>query len=188
MSEERKGRGQLSSLDLLPPEAGEFVANAMQELAERKRTQADILADFNDSLATIGAGPISQSSFSRASVNQAMALRKQEEKRNLLAALAENNDASSMDELNLLASSTISMLVLEALMAIDSPNPKETAQLASAHRAAVAASKGSLEEKRRREAELTTKVDKTLDKLVTEKGMTAETKAQIRRDVLGVKG
>lgn len=183
----RTGRGQLSSIDRLPPEADEFVLEAMQELADRTRTQADILADFNEKLATIGEGPISRSAFNRASVTQAMALRKQDEKRSLIAALSENTDAKSMDELNILASSTISMLVLEALMAIDSPNPKETLQLASAHRAAVAASKGSLAEKRRRDAELETKVDDTLGRLVSEKGMTADTAASIRAQVLGVK-
>ncbi len=187
MSECREGRGQLSSIDRLPPEADEFVLAAMQELAERTRPQIEILAEFNERLAEIGEGPISKSAFNRASITQAMALRKQDEKRSLIAALSENTDAKSMDELNILASSTISMLVLEALMAIDSPNPKETLQLASAHRAAVSASKGSLEEKRRRDAELGEKVDETLGKLVSEKGMTAETAASIRTQVLGVK-
>lgn len=187
MAEERKGRGQLSSIDKLPPEADEHVLWAMGELAERTKPQVLILAEFNSRLAGIGEGPISKSAFNRASVVQAMALRKQEEKRSLIAALSQNNDVDTMDELNMLASSTISMLVLEALMAIDKPNPKETMQLAGAHRAAVAASKGSLEEKRRRDTELASKVDTTLGKLVAEKGMTAETAASIRSQVLGVK-
>lgn len=41
-----KGRGRLSSIELLPPEAAHIVAEAAQALADRDRTQTEIYADF----------------------------------------------------------------------------------------------------------------------------------------------
>ena len=40
------GRGRLSALDLMPPEAEGIVAWAAAELAGRDRTQTDIYAEF----------------------------------------------------------------------------------------------------------------------------------------------
>ena len=46
----RKGRGRLSSIDLLPEECSEAITWAAQELAKRERTQVDIYAEFKDML------------------------------------------------------------------------------------------------------------------------------------------
>ena len=125
MSERREGRGQLSSIDRLPEEAEDIVLWAMGELAERRRPQTHIHAEFNDKLVEIGEGPISWPAFNRRSVKQAILLRRQEESRNFVAALSENADLEAMDDLNLVASQAVSMLALKALTSIDEPDAKE---------------------------------------------------------------
>jgi hypothetical protein len=78
------GRGQLSSIDLLPEEADEAIAWANTQLRERSMPQQEILRQFNARLADLGAAPITRSAFSRHSVRLAIELRKMEASRQLM--------------------------------------------------------------------------------------------------------
>ena len=56
---------RLSSIDLVPEHAQDDIVWAIGELNQRLRTQADILFELNDRLATKGVEPISASAFNR---------------------------------------------------------------------------------------------------------------------------
>lgn len=86
---EQRGRGRLSSIEMLPPEADSDIQWAVEQLAERKRTQNDILFELNDRLAVIGCEPISTAAFSRYSVRKASALRRLRETREVSKAIVD---------------------------------------------------------------------------------------------------
>jgi len=74
----RNGRGQLSSIDLLPEQADEAIAWANAQLRERTMPQQEILRQFNAMLADHGIGAISRSAFSRHSVRTEIEVQRQE--------------------------------------------------------------------------------------------------------------
>lgn len=186
MAERRKGRGRLSVIDLLPPEAEEAVAWAYNELRERDRTQKDIHAEFNDKLAEVGVGPVSFSAFNRHSFRLAMMARRHEEVRAITSALTERLDPEDADDLTIMAAETLKTLVYE-LMEGDSIKPKEALDLAQALRAAEAAAKMPLQRRREMEAKFASQVDSALKRVGAEKGLDKETLGAIREGVLGVK-
>ncbi len=60
-----QARHALSSIDLLPEAATADINWAIAQLDEGRRTDSDVLFEFNDRLAVIGIEPISKSAFGR---------------------------------------------------------------------------------------------------------------------------
>ena len=87
MSDRRRGRGRLSSIDLLPEEADGVVAWAFQELKNRERMQKDIHEEFNEKLSELSLGPISLSAFNRHSIRLATMARRHAEVRAITSSL-----------------------------------------------------------------------------------------------------
>ncbi len=185
MADRRKGRGRLSTIDLLPAEADDTVAWAFAELRERSRTQQHIHEEFNEKLAEIGLGPISFSAFNRHSIRLAAMARRHEEVRAITSALTERLDPDQADDLTIMAAETIKTLVYE-LMEGD-VTPKQTLELARALHAAQVAAQMPLARKREVQAQFAAQVDQAIDKVRTEKGLTEDQAAFFRREVLGVK-
>ncbi len=183
----RKGRGRLSSIDLLPDQADPVVSWAFQELKERSRPQQDIHAEFNQKLAEIGLGPISKSAFNRHSIGIARIARRHEETRQITAALTERLEPGQTDDLTIMAAETIKMLVFELLQQEGQIEAKGAMELARALQSAVNAQKVPMQRKREQLAMFERNVDDTLDKVATETGMTTETIAEIRKGVLGLR-
>lgn len=93
----REGRGQLSTIDMLPEEADEDIAWVNQELRETKRLQVDILEEFNSRLADRGIGPVSKSAFSRYSVRKAVLFREHKQWQETYGDVTEMQKSDSSD-------------------------------------------------------------------------------------------
>lgn len=186
MAKQRKGRGRLSSIDLLPDEADHIVAWAFQELKERDRTQMEIWFEFNDKLAELNLGPISKTAFNRHSIRLASMARRHEEVRAITDALTARLEPGQTDDLTIMAAETIKTLIFE-IMESGQLTPKGTMELSRALQAAVNAQKVSVDRKREMQAQFEKQVDTALDKVSGEKGLSKEQAATIRREVLGVK-
>ncbi len=138
----------LSSIDHLPEECEDDIVWAMQELAARRRTQADILFEFNDRLAVKGAGPISRSAFSRHSVRLSAAQRRIAEGRAMFAGLRDQFDAGDVDENTVILGEFIKTAIQEVLVDSDALSPKAAMELARAYASTVSAQKASAERRR----------------------------------------
>lgn len=185
----KKGRGHLSSIDLLPDEAQPDIQWALDELKNRDRLQKDIHEEFNSRLADRGLGPISASAFNRYSIKLAGIARRIEETRDITAVLTEKLEPGDTDNLTVMVAETIKTLVFEMLTDGGEAgfNPKEAKEMAEALRAAASAQKVSSERLSKVEKDLAMKVDVVTEKLGKEMGLGEERIAQLRRDFLGVK-
>jgi hypothetical protein len=185
----RKGRGHLSSIDLLPDEAQPDIQWALAELKSRDRLQKEIHEEFNSRLADRGLGPISASAFNRHSIKLAGIARRMEETREITSVLTERLEPGDTDNLTIMVAETIKTLVFEMLTDGGEAgfNPKQAKEMAEALRAAASAQKVSSERLRSVESDLAVKVEAVTEKLGKEMGLGKERIAQLRRDFLGVK-
>lgn len=179
-------RGQLSSLDLLPDEAQDDLVWAIGELNKRQRTQADILFEFNDRLAAKGLGPISPSSFNRASTRLASRAKKIEERRRIYSAIGDRLSPSDVATNDLVLGEFIKTLIDELLDG-EELTPKNAMELARAYQSTVSAQKISIERRRVLEEEFAKRTEEVIERVASEGGLSADRVAQIRRDFLGVK-
>lgn len=188
MAIKRTGRGRLSSIDLLPPDADHIVAWAFQELHARERLQKDIHEEFNEKLAELDLGPISLSAFNRHSIRLASMARRHEEVRAITSALTERLDPSQTDDLTIMIAETIKTLVFEMMEDGGADlTPKGAMELARALQAAVGSQKLSVDRKRQLQERFEGQVEDAIEKVSTEKGLTADQADFFRREVLGVR-
>ncbi len=191
----RKGRGRLSSIDLLPPEADPIVLWAAKELDARELPQIDLLEEFNKRLANLALEhnldiqPISKSAFNRHSIRLSTTARRLKEGRDIAGALTERLGPDQSDSLTIMVSEFIKTLVFEMLEGAEagSINPKGAAELARALKTAVQAQSISTDRRRKVEKEFADKAEKAIDKVADEAGLSAEIVSQLRRDFLGVR-
>lgn len=181
------GRGRLSSLDLLPDEAQDDLVWAIQQLAERKRTQEDIRFEFNDRLEAKGIEGVSRSAFHRKALRLASAQRRLAESRALFQGLAPQFTADTVDESNIVLGEMIKTLIQELLVEESVRDPKGTLELSRAYQSTVSAMKVSSERRQKLLEEMRATTAKAIDAVAGERGMTADTVAAIKRKILGVK-
>lgn len=188
MSQRRRGRGRLSSIDLLPEEAEGAVAWAMGELRERARTQIEIHAEFNERLGALGIEPISLSAFNRHSLRLAATARRLEETRSIAAAVTERLGPGQADELTVMVAEAIKTLVFELLEqgGEGGISTKGAMEIARALHHAVQAQAVSTERRRKVEAEFASRAEQAVDQVARAKGLTADTVAAIKSEILGV--
>ncbi|WP_276200371.1 DUF3486 family protein [Chelatococcus sp. XZ-Ab1] len=187
-----RGRGRLSSIDLLPPEAEEDVAWAFAQLRERKMTQEEIREQLNLRLKLKGIDPISSSAFNRAAVRTARMAHRLGEVREIASALATKFEDGGDEKLTLLVSETIKSLVFELLE--NAGNLKATpltaemvANLATAVASAERAKKISADTRKIIEKDFRKKVDDAVDKVGAFKGLSPEAKEDFKRELFGVR-
>lgn len=191
-----RGRGRLSSIELLPRECDEIVAWAAQELADRTRTQLDIYAEFADRCATLKdefEGGIdftvpSFSSFNRFALRQASLNRRLEETREIASTMAARFDAQGSDDLTRIAAEAIKTLVFEVITSTGDAglDPKGAMQLASALKSAAQAQGISTDRRLKVEREFEAQVSDAVTKVAKVRGLTAETAEAIKAQILGV--
>lgn len=182
----KKGRGHLSSIDLLPDEAQPDIQWALQELKSRDRLQKDIHEEFNARLAERGLGPISSSAFNRHSIKLAGIARRMEETREITSVLTEKLEPGDTDNLTIMVAETIKTLVFEMLTDGGEAgfNPKQAKEMAEALRAAASAQKVSADRRLKVEEELANKVQDTVERVAKIQGFSKDTVNSIKAKIL----
>jgi hypothetical protein len=189
------GRGRLSSLELLPPEANPIVAWAALELADRERTQTDIYGEFVTRCQQLMAEHRGElefsipafSSFNRYSMRQARMSRRLDQTRDIVKVLSQKHDPQTADEVTIIAAEMIKAAVLYATGdGEDVMDGKELKALAEALRAAQAAQNLSSTRKAKETEQLQARLGEAVDAVAKAKGLTAETAEQIKSEILGV--
>ncbi|GAA0600159.1 DUF3486 family protein [Paenochrobactrum glaciei] len=191
----RRGRGRLSSIDMLPEECEPAISWAAHELAARKRSLVDIYQEFKEKLIAVQ-GELGLAfdipafaSFHRHSVRQSAMTRRLEQTREIAATMAERFDAEASDDLTLIAAEAIKTLIFELLETSGDAGltPKAAMELANALRAAISAQSVSTSRRQKIEAEFQNKADEVIEKVAQEKGLSSELIDQLRREFLGVR-
>jgi len=189
------GRGQLSSLELLPREANPIVAWAAGELANRERTQTDIYAEFVtrcEALMKEHRGELefripAFASFNRYSMRQARMSRRLDQTSEIVKVLAQKHDAQASDDLTIIAGEMIKAAVLYATGdGEDVMDGKELKALAEALRASQAAQNLSSTRKAAETKQLQERLGEAVDAVAKARGLSAETTEAIKADILGV--
>ena len=197
----RVGRGRLSSIELLPPEAGPIKAWAFAQLRARERHQIDILAEFNEKLAALAKDlnrkidPISLSAFNRQAFRTATLARISEERRDIVATLTDRLKPGQTDDLTIITAELLKMRVMAALEAAEIAedggeivvDTKGIMELSRALQAAVSAQKMSSDRRAKLDKENAEKAAKAIDEVGKRKGLSAATVADIKKQVLGVR-
>jgi hypothetical protein len=193
----RIGRGRLSGMEQLPPEADQIIATAAEALRDRDRTQLDIYEEFFNALNALKRehrGELeftipSFSAFNRYSIKLATLTRRLEETREIAGAISKRFDAEASDDLTLIAAEAVKTLVFELLTAGGEAgiDPKSAMNLANALRAATQAQGVSTARRQKVEKEFAAKIDQTIETVAKATGLSAESAADIRRQVLGLR-
>lgn len=186
-----RGRGRLSSLDLLPIEAQEDVLWAFAELRSRKKTQDEILESFNLRLTVKGIGPISRSAFNRSAIRTARMAHTLGEVREIANALASRLEDGGDENLTLLLSETIKTLVFEMLenagkLRADGPTAEMMANYALAVKSAEQTKKIAAETRKISEANFMKRANEAIEKTAGAKGLSTEAKEEFKRLLFGV--
>lgn len=183
----RSGRGQLSSIDLLPEEAQEDVVWAVGQLNERKRTQEDIRFEFNDRLAAKGVDPISRSAFNRASMKLAAMSARLAEARRIFEGIAPQFTAERVDENTVALGEFIKLVILELAQSEGGAlGPKGAMELAKAHLAVIQGQKISADRRRHLQEDFKAEAAKAIDKAATARGVSAEVRQAMRAELFGL--
>lgn len=159
---ERKTRGRLSSLDLLPEEAQDDLLWAMAELNANKRTQADILFELNDRLEVKGVDAISRSAFNRKSTSLAARAMQLEERRHVYAGIAERLTPDEVGKSDLVLGEFLK-IVIDRLTLAGEIDSKSIMELARAYKDTVVAQRHSAEHQKKAEERAKSKLDKAMD-------------------------
>ncbi|MBV1917600.1 MAG: DUF3486 family protein [Sphingomonadaceae bacterium] len=196
----RKGRGRLSSIDLLPEDADEAIAWANAELREKRMPQTEILRQFNAMLADHALGPISKGAFSRYSVRKAVELRRMDASRKITDAMLAKLGPEERSDSTIGAVELLKHRTVELVMGTEEISGKELAAVTLAlnrlsaiakreKEARRADRKEEREDKQRRleqEQRDREETAETVEKIATEAGLGAERISAIRKDVLGL--
>lgn len=187
--ERAKGRGRLSSIDMLPDEAQPDIVWAADELRKRDRLQKDILAEFNARIADRGLSPVSATAFNRYSTQLSLTTRRIEETHRIVAALGDRIDPAASDDLTMMIADLGKILVFELLQDAGHAgfSPKDAKELAMAARSFAQAQKASTDRILKLEKDMEVKVEAVAEAMVKETGLSAERAAEIRNQVLGVR-
>lgn len=185
----QKGRGRLSSLDLLPPEAQHIVEWAGKELAQQKRTQQDIWEEFNTKLLTENPNikPISSSAFNRHSIRQSMMSRRLILQREITASMAEQLGEDSSDDTTIIAAEAIKTLIFELLSEAGEAgmSAKEVQSLSTALKQATHATHISTDRRERIQAKFEKNAVIAIDKVAKLKGVSADTVKTLKAALTG---
>jgi hypothetical protein len=195
----RRGRGRLSSIDVLPDWAGPAVLNALVALKEAKLTQLEILEKFNAELRTLAfqegitdPPQISSSAFNRKSMRLSAMGQRLTETREIASVLASRFEQGGDEDLTLLASETIKTIVFEMLEnAGDIPASAKSAEMmanfATAIKAAEQAKKVSADARLVIEKNFKKAAEGAIDAVTKQKGLSPEIKEAFMAEVLGVR-
>lgn len=185
-----EGRGRLSSIDQLPDEAADDIVWACEQLAERRRTQADILFELNDRLGAKGLPPISRSAFSRKSIRVSAMQRRMAEAREMFSGLSGQLHAKDVDDNTIALGEFIKTLIMELVDdQAGKKSPRDAMELARAFHATIAGQKISADRRKMLEAAARDKAIAAVDAVADAAGAgieKAEIIRKIREDIYGI--
>lgn len=191
-------RGRLSEIDKLPEWADEAKVWAFEQLRRRKKSQLDILDEFNKRLraAALGEGitdppVISRSAFNRTALRIATLGRRLEETREIAAVLAPKLDQAADASVTLMVAETIKVLISEMLsnagnLKADGATAEMLMNTARALTAAEQAKRLSSDNRKKIEAELADKTSKAVDEVAKKQGLSADVVNNIKASILGI--
>jgi hypothetical protein len=191
-------RGRLSEIDQLPEWADEAKLWAFEQLKKRKKTQLDILDEFNKQLKAAAWGQgiteppvISKSAFNRTAIRIAVLGRRLEETREIAEVLAPKLDQAGDASVTLMVAETIKTLISEMLgnagaLKADGATAEMLMMTARALTAAEQAKKISSDTRKKIEGELADKAAKAIDTVAKQQGLTSETVTAIKSKILGI--
>ena len=139
-----EGRGRLSTIDLLPPEADAAIVWANEALRERNLPGSTILTEFNERLMDLRIEPISKGAWSRYSVRKAVQWRRMEEDHLVMGQIHAALDVKSPDQATLVIGEMLKLAVFRQLEEGE-VSVKELAGLARVLRNAVLAQADTVE-------------------------------------------
>lgn len=193
-----RGRGRLSSMDLLPEWADPAVVSALAKLRENKQPQIEILEEFNAELralafsAGVTAPPqISASAFNRRTMRLAAHGRRLAETREIASAIASKMEDGADEDLTLLLAETIKTIIFEMLeraegLKASASSAEMMANMSVALANAERAKKISADMKLLVEKNFTKRAEAAIEKVATAKGLTLDTVREFKRELFGV--
>ena len=140
----REGRGQLSSIDMLPEECEPDIIWAVEELRERRMPGNAILKEFNARLADRGVKGVSKSAWNRYSVRKALQFRRLEQGHAIMAGIHKQLGSDAPDQVTMVLGEMLKLQVYEILEGGDL-GTKDLAALARVLRNAVQAQADTVE-------------------------------------------
>lgn len=199
---ERRGRGRLNSIELLPDWAEPAVLNAYKALRDQKVTQLEILDSFNAELRLLAMQQgitdppvISRSAFNRKSMRLARLAARLAETREIASVLAARLEDGGDEKLTLMASEAIKSIVFDALdnagEIVASPATAEMmANFASAVKSAEQTKKITADTKLMIERRFRQDTEKAISTAAARQGLSEEQAAallaRIRQEVYGL--
>lgn len=195
-TDERRGRGRLSSIDMLPDEAEPAIVWALEALRARRLPQSVILSEFNEKLADISAEhqldppikPITKSAFSRYSVRKAIIFRKIDEAQQVGSSLVEGMDPETPAHITTAVAELIKAAAFQ-ILEDETPSTKGLMELSRALAGAVKAQSDGTEYSKRLARDVEDKLAearKKIGEVAKAKGVSPEAMSQINA-ALGVK-
>ena len=177
-------RHQLSSVDLLPPEADVEVSWAIQEIEAGGRLDIDILAEFNARLADRGIGPISKSAFGRYALKKREALSELAEVREIANAVTTALGPGDDDAVTRLIAQQLKARVYGILRKRDDLDARGAKDIGQALQAIANAEQRSSARKDKLEEKVQQRMEKAVEEGVAAvaraKGMSADTAEAIK--------
>lgn len=186
-SERREGRGQLSSIDILPEECEPDLIWAIEELRERRMPGNEILKEFNARLADRGIKGISKSAWNRYSVRKALQFRRLEQGHAVMAGIHKELASDAPDQVTMVLGEMLKLQVFQILEGGDL-GTKDLAALARVLRNAVQAQADTVDV-RKGEAELQDRLKQATEavtKAGAKAGLSPEAVDEINKRIAGI--
>jgi len=185
----REGRGRLSSIDMLPEEADDDLAWAMEQIRGRTMPQTAIVVEFNKRLADRGIAGVSKSAFSRWSVRKSIQFRKLDEVRHITSAIVGDLGTDGADQVTVAVAEMLKVAIYE-LLETGTADSKGVMEMARALTSVVSAQKASHEHKRKLEERVAQQMEQAASKVedvAREAGMSDERAVWMRKKLLGLR-
>ncbi|MBZ0164578.1 MAG: DUF3486 family protein [Notoacmeibacter sp.] len=181
---------RLSSIELLPEAATPDINWAINELNAGRRTDNDILFEFNDRLAVIGLGPISRSAFGRYALKKRKIFAGYDEAMAMTSAFAEAYGPDKADDFTIMLVQMLKTAIYNFNVTGDA-RPKEILDMARALAALLSAQRMSAGERQKAKSETRDQVDQAFDaaEAAMESGGRkdgADVLRRIREDIYGI--
>jgi hypothetical protein len=194
-----RGRGRISSMEMMPEAADEALAFANTELRLRRMPQTAILRRMNAMLADHGIRPVSVGTFSRYSLRMAMEIRKITASREITNAVINRLPKGDRSETTVAAIELVKHRLIELILGKDDPDPQLLASASLAlmrlSTTALVEAKGQFldQQDKREQVEREKAHDRELaaaakaaTKIAKEAGLSADRITAIRKGVLGL--